>query len=165
MTSNHLDALYISPDDRRHFVCVSTRTKEDFSRGYWDDIHTWFENGGNEAVAHFLANLDLTEFSAKAPPPKTAGWHMVVAAGMAPESGELSDVIEALRKPAALTLPMIKARTPVDSQLRLSFEDAKLRRAIPKRLAECGYIAVANPDARPLAHARRQNDDLFAARI
>ena len=90
---------------------------------------------------------------------------MVVAAGMAPESGELSDVIEALRKPAALTLPMIKARTPVDSQLRLSFEDAKLRRAIPKRLAECGYIAVANPDARPLAHARRQNDDLFAARI
>src|SRR5260370_41366540 len=25
MTSNHLDALYISPDDRRHFVCGSTR--------------------------------------------------------------------------------------------------------------------------------------------
>jgi hypothetical protein len=148
MTSNHLDALYISPDDRRHFVCVSTRTKEEFSREYWDDIHNWFENGGNQVVAHFLANLDLTEFSAKAPPPKTAGWHMVVAAGLAPESGDLSDVIEALNKPAALTLPMIKARTPADSQLRLSFEDAKLRRAIPKRLAECGYIAVANPDAR-----------------
>jgi hypothetical protein len=41
-----------------------------------------------------------------------------------------------------------KARTQGDSQLRLLFEDAKLRRAIPKRLAECGYIAVANPEAR-----------------
>jgi Family of unknown function (DUF5906)/RepB DNA-primase from phage plasmid len=148
MTSNHLDALYISPDDRRHFVCVSTATKENFSREYWDDIRTWFEKGGNEAVAHFLANLDLSEFNAKAPPPKTAGWHMVVAAGLAPESGDLADVIEALGKLPALTLPMIRARTPADSQLRASFEDAKLRRAIPKRLAEAGYIAVTNPDSR-----------------
>jgi hypothetical protein len=148
MTSNHLDALYISPDDRRHFVCVTTRTKDEFSREYWDYFYTWLEHGGNEAVAHYLANLDLTEFSAKAPPPKTAGWHMVVAAGLAPESGDLTDVIEGLGKPAALTLAMIRTQAPPDSQLRLAFEDAKARRAIPKRLAECGYIAVANPDAR-----------------
>ncbi|WP_234678919.1 bifunctional DNA primase/polymerase [Bradyrhizobium monzae] len=148
MTSNHLDALYLAPDDRRHFVCVSTRTQGDFTPGYWDDINAWFENGGNEAVAHYLTNLDLTAFNAKAPPPKTAAWHMVVAAGVAPESGDLSDVIESMGKPDALTLQMVKARTPGDSQLRLMFEDAKLRRAIPKRLAECGYVAVANPDAR-----------------
>ncbi|MGY4289889.1 hypothetical protein ACVWXO_009155 [Bradyrhizobium sp. LM2.7] len=43
---------------------------------------------------------------------------------------------------------MVKARTPGDSQLRLLLEDAKLRRSIPKRLAECGYVAVANPEAR-----------------
>lgn len=147
MTSNHLDALYISPDDRRHYVCVSTRTKEEFPPGYFDEMHAWFENGGNEAVAHYLANLDGA-FNAKSPPPHTEGWHMVVAAGLAPESGDLSDVIEALGKPAAVTLHMIRARTPIDSQLRLTFEDAKLRRAIPKRLAEAGYIAVANPDAR-----------------
>ncbi|MBB4391781.1 bifunctional DNA primase/polymerase [Bradyrhizobium sp. ERR14] len=148
MTSNHLDALYLAPDDRRHFVCVSTRTQDDFDPVYWDRINAWFENGGSEAVAHFLANLDLTAFNAKAPPPKTAAWHMVVAAGVAPESGDLSDVIESMGKPDALTLQMIRARTPGDSQLRLMFEDAKLRRAIPKRLAECGYVAVTNPDAR-----------------
>ncbi|MCK1601051.1 bifunctional DNA primase/polymerase [Bradyrhizobium sp. 166] len=148
MTSNHLDALYLAPDDRRHFVCVSTRTQEDFTPAYWDDINNWFENGGNEAVAHYLAHLDLAAFNAKAPPRKTAAWHMVVAAGVAPESGDLSDVIESMGKPDALTLQMVKARTPGDSQLRLLFEDAKLRRAIPKRLAECGYVAVTNPEAR-----------------
>lgn len=73
---------------------------------------------------------------------------MLVGAGLSPETGDLADVIETLGKPAALTLTMIRVRTPGDSQLRLLFEDAKLRKAIPKRLAECGYIAVANPDAR-----------------
>nr|WP_256469995.1 DUF5906 domain-containing protein [Bradyrhizobium sp. 177] len=148
MTSNHLDALYLAPDDRRHFVCVSTRTQDDFTPAYWDAINAWFENGGNEAVAHYLANLDLTGFNAKAPPPKTAAWHMVVAAGVAPESGDLSDVIESMGKPDALTLQMVRSKTPGDSQLRLMFDDAKARRAIPKRLAECGYVAVTNPDAR-----------------
>ena len=180
MTSNHLDALYIHPDDRRHYVCVSTRTKEEFPPGYFDDMHAWFKNGGDEAVAHFLANLDLSDFNAMATPPKTAGWHRVVAAGLAPESGDLSDVIETLGNPAALTLPMIKARTPADSALRLLFEDAKLRKAIPKRLAEAGYIAVANPDAhksggrwpmpggKTTIYARQElseNEQLAAARL
>ncbi|MFK4507073.1 bifunctional DNA primase/polymerase [Bradyrhizobium daqingense] len=148
MTSNHHDALYLAPDDRRHFVCVSTKTQDDFAPAYWDDINAWFDDGGNEAVAYYLANLDLAAFNAKAPPPKTAAWHMVVAAGVAPESGDLADVIESLGKPDALTLQMVKAKTPGDSQLRMLFEDAKLRRAVPKRLAECGYVAIANPDAR-----------------
>jgi len=149
MTSNHLDALYIPSDDRRHYVCLSTRTKEEFPPSYFDEMHAWFnDDGGNQAVAHYLANLDLSAFNAKSPPPKPQGWHIVVAAGLAPESGDLSDVIEAMGKPAALTLPMIRAKTPINSQLRLLFEDAKLRRVIPKRLAEAGYIAVTNPDAR-----------------
>jgi hypothetical protein len=147
LTSNHPDALYLPRDDRRHFVCVSTRTKGDFPDGYFDGLYAWFERGGNEAVAHFLAKLDQSAFNAKAAPPKTAGWQMIVAAGLAPESGDLSDVIEALGNPPALTLSMIKPKAPFGSQLRASFEDVKLRRAIPKRLGEAGYIAVPNPDA------------------
>lgn len=148
LTSNHGDALYLDRNDRRHYVCISDRKKEDFREGYFEELYGWFDKGGNEAVAHFLRNLDLSAFNPKTPPPKTAGWHMVVTAGLAPESGDLADVIEAIGKPAALTLAMIRQRTPPESQLRLTFEDAKLRRNIPKRLAECGYIAVANPDAR-----------------
>lgn len=148
LTSNHRDALYLSPDDRRHYVCVSDKRKEDFSPDYFNTIYSWLDNGGNEAVAHYLANLDLSDFNAKAPPPRTEGWHMLVGAGQAPEAGDLADVIETLGKPAALTLQMVRARTPGDSHLRSMFEDLKMRKAIPKRLAECGYVVVANPDAR-----------------
>lgn len=147
MTSNHNDALYIPADDRRHYVCLSNRDREELPPGYFEDMHAWFENGGSAAVAHYLANLDLSDFGAKAPPPKTAGWHMLVAAGLAPESGDLTDVIEAMDKPAALTLQTVRSCTPFGSHLRMAFEDPKLSKAIPKRLVECGYVAVPNPEA------------------
>jgi hypothetical protein len=149
-TSNHWDALYLPADDRRHFVCISERRKEDFSEGYFtgtNGMYAWFGNGGNEAVAHYLANLDISAFDAKADPPKTSGWHRIVNAGLAPEGGELLDIIEALGKPAALTLGMIRDKAPYGTDLRLVFDDPKRRRAIPKRLAEVGYVAVLNRDA------------------
>jgi hypothetical protein len=147
MTSNHDDALYLPRDDRRHFVCVSQRSQADFPEGYFDRIYGWFAKGGNEAVAHFLSHLDLSEFNAKAPPRKTAGWKMIVAAGMAPEAGDMTDVIETLGHPVALTLSDIRRAAMVDSPLRAMLDDPKARRLLPKRLAECGYVAVANPDA------------------
>jgi Bifunctional DNA primase/polymerase, N-terminal len=147
LTSNHPDALYLSPDDRRHYVCISSRNKMDFAAGYFDEINNWFENGGNEAVAHYLETLDLSKFNPKATPPKTTGWHRIVAGGLAPESSDMKDVIEVMGRPRALTLEMVKARTPTDSQLRLAFEDRKQVKALSKRLAECSYTAVPNLDA------------------
>lgn len=147
LTSNHPDALYLPRDDRRHFVCVSPREQDDFPQGYFDRLYEWFAKGGNEAVAHYLANLDLSGFNAKAPPPKTAGWHMIVAAGIAPESGDMTDAIEAMGNPPALTVAGIKQAIPGDSPLRAMLDDVKFRKAIPKRLADCGYVAVANPEA------------------
>lgn len=147
LTSNHADALYLPRDDRRHFVCVSPREQSDFPEGHFDRLYEWFAKGGNEAVAHFLANLDLRGFNAKAPPPKTAGWQMIVAAGIAPESGDMTDAIEAMGNPAVLTVAGIKQAIPGDSPLRAMLDDVKFRKAIPKRLADCGYVAVANPEA------------------
>jgi hypothetical protein len=147
MTSNHLDALYIPPDDRRHYVCVSTRTKEEFSKEYWDAIYGWFRNGGFEAIAHYLATFDLSGFDAKSPPPKTAGWYAAMGAGVAPETGDLLDVIEGMGTPPAVTLSMIKARAPIESELRAAFNDAKGRKRLPKRMDDAGYVAVPNPDA------------------
>jgi hypothetical protein len=149
-TSNHWDALYLPADDRRHFVCISERRKEDFREGYFtgaDGMYAWFGNGGNEAVAHYLANLDISAFDAKADPPKTSGWHRIVNAGLAPEGGELLDIIEALGKPAALTLGMIRDKAPYGTDLRMALDDPKRRRTIPKRLAEVGYVVVLNRDA------------------
>lgn len=147
LTSNHADALYLDRSDRRHFVCISDRRKEDFPDGYFDGLYAWFANGGNEAVAHYLAGVDLSAFNAKAPPPKTKGWHAIVAAGMAPETGDLADIIEALQRPAVVTLHTIRRHTTPESALRMVFDDARQRKNIPKRLRDCGYIEVANPDS------------------
>ncbi|MCO5131198.1 MAG: bifunctional DNA primase/polymerase [Xanthobacteraceae bacterium] len=145
LTSNHADALFLDREDRRHFVCISDRRKDEFPNGYFERLYRWFDAGGNEAVAYYLAHYDLTAFDAKAPPPKTAGWHAVVAAGLAPESGDLTDAIADLGTPPAVTIAMIKAKAPM--RLLAMFEDAKFRKNIPRRFSECGYVAVVNPDA------------------
>ncbi|MBV9956740.1 MAG: hypothetical protein JOZ70_15985, partial [Pseudolabrys sp.] len=147
LTSNHDDALYLPRDDRRHFVCTSDRSKDDFAPGHFDRLYEWFAKGGNEAIAHYLANLDLSAFNAKAPPPKTEGWRKMVAAGLAPESGDLADAIEALGNPPALTLAMVRWSRSMGDDLRQALGDPKRRRNLPKRLAEVGYVEVRNPDA------------------
>ena len=145
LTSNHEDALYLPGDDRRHFVCTSDRVKSDFPEGYFDRLYCWFEDGGNEIVAGYLAELDLSAFDAKAPPPKTAGWRRMVAHGLAPEAGDLSDAIEGLGNPEALTLSMIRSQ-PLGSDMLAMLGDVKRRKHLSARLAEAGYIPVLNPD-------------------
>ncbi len=50
----------------------STLTKEDFDADYWTAFYEWYADGGDGHVAAYLAELDLTGFDPKAPPPKTA---------------------------------------------------------------------------------------------
>ena len=96
ITTNHkTDGIYLPADDRRHFVAWSERNKDDFVPNYWPEIWEWYEKaGGYGHVAAFLHELDLAGFDPKAPPPKTAAWYAIVAAGSAPEDAELRDVIE-----------------------------------------------------------------------
>ena len=86
ITTNHLDGLYIPPDDRRYYVAWSSLKKEDFTAEYWDGLYDWFESGGNEIVAEYLANLDLSGFNPKKPPPKTPAWHKMVNMSRAPRT-------------------------------------------------------------------------------
>jgi hypothetical protein len=37
----------------------------------WQKIYRWYATGGNECVADYLQCMDLSDFDAKAPPPKT----------------------------------------------------------------------------------------------
>lgn len=146
ITSNHQDALFLPADDRRFYIAWSPLKKEDFEPGYWTDLHKWFENGGNEAVAHYLATLDLSDFDAKAPPPKTAAWKRMATMSRAPEDAELADVIEKLGNPDAVTIEQVKSRG--DIALLEFFRDKRNSRNIWKRFEDCGYVAVDNPDAK-----------------
>ena len=97
VTTNHLtDGLYLPPEDRRYYVAWSDRRPEEFTEQYWNDLWNWYQDGGLEHAARYLATLDLSDFDPKAPPPKTAAWHAIVNANMAPEGGELADLLDAI---------------------------------------------------------------------
>lgn len=146
ITTNHIDGIYLPPDDRRHFVAWSDRTKEGFPETYWRDLYRWYtkENGIGH-VAAFLASLDLSDFDPKAPPPKTAAFWRVVDAGRAPEDAELADVLESLKNPAAVTVGMLSAYA-TDS-FREWLADRRNSRQVPHRMEAAGYTAVRNDAA------------------
>jgi hypothetical protein len=118
ITSNHkTGGLYLPADDRRHFVAWSSLTKEDFTSEYWTGLYKWFGDGGTEHVAHYLQTLDISDFDPKAPPPKTTAWWEIVNASRAPEDGEMSDALEKLTWPAAVTVEQVASAASGTSAL------------------------------------------------
>jgi hypothetical protein len=177
ITTNHkTDGIYLPPDDRRHYVAWSERKKEDFIDDYWNKIWRWYESGGDQHVAAYLATLDISEFDAKAPPPKTPEFWAIVDANRAPEDAELCDVLDALGNPRAVVLSMLVSLahaaddpgvvTPATAVapsadgkcepillLRPNsfahwLRDRKNRRTIPHRLERAGYVPVRNSAAK-----------------
>ena len=147
ITSNHkTDGVYLPADDRRHFVAWSILTKEDFTSDYWTGLWSWYDRGGDRHVAAYLAELDLSKFDPKAPPPKTPAFWDIVDANRAPEEAELADVFDGLGNPDATTLA--KIRVKADNDFGDWLRDRKNRRAIPHRLERCGYVSVRNDAAK-----------------
>jgi hypothetical protein len=61
ITTNYkTDGIYLPADDRRHYVAWSESVKEDFNQGYWKKLWGWYAKGGIEAVAAYLAKLDIS---------------------------------------------------------------------------------------------------------
>jgi hypothetical protein len=149
ITTNHkTDGIYLPADDRRHYVAWSHCTKNDFPAGYWNEMWGWYQSGGFGHVAAYLAELDLTDFDAKAPPPKTAAFWEIVGASCAPEDAELADVIDALGNPDVLTLGQLIDRAVETGAAAAEWlMERKNRRSIPHRMERCGYVPVRNPDA------------------
>jgi len=146
VTTNHRDGVYLPPDDRRHYVAWSELEKEAFPPDYWPKLYHWYENEhGYAHVGAYLGKLDLSNFDAKAPPPKTEAWHAMVNVNRAPEEAELADVLDRLGNPGATTLNEIIDEAPAFSDFHKWLEDRKNRRAIPHRLEAVGYIPFRNP--------------------
>jgi hypothetical protein len=100
----------------------------------------------HDHVAAYLAELDLSGFDPKAPPPKTAAFWAIVDANRAPEDAELADVLDKLGNPVGTTIAGITAKAAG------TFFDwiieRKNRRVIPHRLESCGYVPVRNDAAK-----------------
>jgi hypothetical protein len=146
LTTNHMDGLFLPSDDRRFYVAWSNLRKEDFAPTYWKNLYSWFEDGGNEIVAGYLASLDLSGFDAKGPPRKTSAWQRMANTSRAPEDAELADAIEKLHDPDVITIEQVKSRAEIS--LLDYFRDKKNSRNVSKRFEACGYVAVDNTDAK-----------------
>jgi hypothetical protein len=148
-TTNHrTDGLYLPEDDRRHYVAWSDALPADFDPGFWTTFYAWLDDGGRDHVAAYLAAVDLSDFDPKAPPPKTAAFWNIVAAGRAPEDSELADAIERLGNPDALTVPDIIGAVKDDFDFTTWLTDRKNRRQLPHRFEAAGYVVTRNPAAK-----------------
>jgi hypothetical protein len=96
ITTNHkTDGVYLLSDDRRHLVAWSHHSKEEFSAEYFNKLWQWLlREGGNEHVAAYLTQRDLSAFDPCALPRQTAAFFDIVAANQAPEDAELADVLD-----------------------------------------------------------------------
>ena len=146
ITTNHKTALYLPPDDRRHYVAWSPLEPGSLSPSYYAALYAWYAAGGSEHVAAYLMSLDITKFNPKAPPPKTAAWHAIVDSNRTAEDSELADALDALGMPAAVTLDMIGGKASPD--LRSWLQTHRNRRLIPLRLESASYTPVRNFSAK-----------------
>jgi hypothetical protein len=137
ITSNHkADGIFLPADDRRHFVAWFDLTKGDFPESYWNTLWSWYEHGGFASVAAYLAELDISGFDPKVPPPRP--WD-IVDANRTPE--------DALKNPGATTLIKIAGKA-AGKEIEGWLKDRKNRRLIPHRLEKYGYAPVRNDFAK-----------------
>jgi hypothetical protein len=148
--------MYLPANDRRHYVAWSEMPENGvgyFGPDYFANLYNWYAEGGNEIVAHYLMNLDISGFDAKAPPKKTEAFWTIVEASRALEESEMADALDRLQErsgathwPDAVTLE--KIADGADENFRAFLRDAKNRKKIPHRLKDCEYVQVRNQDAK-----------------
>jgi Bifunctional DNA primase/polymerase, N-terminal/Primase C terminal 2 (PriCT-2)/Family of unknown function (DUF5906) len=147
ITSNHLtDGIYLLAEDRRHYVAWSDCKPTGFPPGFWNEMWSWYDTGGDGHVAAYLATLDISNFDPKAPPPKTAAFWSIVNANRTSEEAELQDVLDKLGNPDAVTIEAI--RIEALPSLREWLKEPKNRKAVTHRFENCGYRAVNNQGAK-----------------
>ncbi|WP_160153952.1 primase-helicase family protein [Microbulbifer sp. ALW1] len=151
ITTNHrTNGLYLPADDRRHYVAWSETHRDNFSTAYWDEMWRWLdEQGGKQAVAAYLNNLNLSQFDHKAPPPHTAAFTAMMEAGVSADNEDLQEVLEALDKPKAVTKEQLisqaeKSQLP---ELASFLRDRQAGRKLAVELDEAGYSRCNNPNA------------------
>jgi hypothetical protein len=162
ITTNYkASGIYLPADDRRHYVAWSDRKAEDFTKQYWEDLWDWYENGdGFNHVVAYLNSLNLSGFSAKALPTKTAAFWEIVDASRVPEDAEMADVLDELaawhtsrgtkERPDIVTILELASKAALMGRTTFYdwLTDRKNSKLIPHRFEACGYVAVRNDNAK-----------------
>lgn len=148
-TNFKVRGLYLPPDDARHYVAWSNRTREDWgteeaANKYFQVISEWYESGGTQAVANYLMTLDLGEWLPTAPPPKTAAWHEIVNAYRNPNESVLAEILENLGDPPAVTVTEVHNAAAG----KLDWYSKGGRNTVPAEMEAVGYVIQRNTDSK-----------------
>jgi phage/plasmid primase-like uncharacterized protein len=151
-TTNHkVGGMHMAPDDRRHFVAWTDVTKEQHAPEYFTEFYRWmYRGGGMGHVTAYLDQVDLSNWDAKAPPPKTDAFWEIVLADSPQESGDVADIVRHLGNPDAVTLELLRATAAAMGKAEFvewgwtGREAKRNRRQLVYRLEEAGYGATKN---------------------
>ena len=143
ITTNDWMSMYIPPEDRRMFILHSSLPQRwhelEGRKTYFAEMFAWFERGGTDHVAAWLAERDLGAFDPKAQVLRTAGWGAVAASWGEPEDA-ISWAIEKLGSPSVvlgqeLLDPQFDHHDEISGML-------KSPRKIAHRMNKAGYVQV-----------------------
>lgn len=143
-TNYQVDGLYIDPNDRRHYCAWSDAPK--MTEGEAAAIWHWYDAGGREAVAYYLAHLDLPSrgWNRTSPPLRTEWWHQLVEGGRPVEDDKFHDALDKLARPEWLTLPMLAEAGGLELAGWISHLGNG--RKVERELVKSGYQRLPNPD-------------------
>jgi hypothetical protein len=135
LTNYKVGGVYLPADDRRTYVAWSLKKATDYPAGHWVEFWKWLDDGGAVHVAAYLQTLDISNFDPKAPPLRTPAFWEIVNSNRSTDEAELSDIFDALGKPAAVTIDSVieKASDLHMSSLAEWMKDRKNRGIIPIR--------------------------------
>ena len=93
-TANVHDAIYIRNDRERRPFVVKHDPVNPMSKGERDELQSWYDNGGKEALLHHLMHeVDGDAFDPYEPTPLTAGKTEMAEAGRNPAEQFVADLI------------------------------------------------------------------------
>jgi hypothetical protein len=102
--SNHKDSLILDSTDRRYCILkTDAKPHTSGSTGYYAPLFEWTRMNG-PALLHYLMNVDLSDFHAKAHAPMTEGKRALVLQSMLPLDSFIHEHVEACEYPFAWDL-------------------------------------------------------------
>lgn len=98
LTTNDPLTMYIPAEDRRLFVMTSwlddPKTNAVFPQNYFEDLHSYLESGGTEAVINWLMSRNILQFNAAAPAEMTSGKKAIIDSATQIRRSAIDDLFE-----------------------------------------------------------------------
>lgn len=139
IATNHADALPLPADDRRIWVGTNGERRD---LEFWNEVNDWMDKPENiGALAAWLEEIDIGEYSPYLPPPMTKGKQAMIEMSASPLDHAMTEAIAQLPGEVLLPEQIISAMRRVKEEWGYDFPDrweAIARRQMQMRLYRIG---------------------------